>query len=497
MVKVFLIGYDYKYEIREFLKLFYPANSIEIITDIKDSTDILNKDYKNDIIISELKIKNNIITARNKIINVNKSNFKETINNIQINKNENETKIKKLIKILLKSSLFKLLQTEKNKYIPWGILTGIRPVKIAHGLMDENKTDDEIIEKLVSDKLLKKEKALLLLEIAKRERPYVYPIDKNKVSLYISIPFCPSRCIYCSFPSNSLSKYYKYKSDYLKALFIEINATANLIKEKNKKIETIYIGGGTPTCLDSDEISILIGHIIDSFNLKDLKEFTVEAGRPDTINIEKLKILKDKGVTRISINPQTMNDITLKRIGRNHSAIDVIKAYEMAEKIGFKNINMDIILGLPGENIDMLIYTMDEIKKLAPNNLTVHTLAIKRTSKLEKENYEDNNTNIVDMLEISKEYCENMGLKPYYLYRQKHMLGNLENIGYAIPGNECIYNIQIMEEKQSIIAMGAGAVSKIVFPDEDRLERVPNIKDLITYMDRVAEMPERKKIYLI
>lgn len=491
MIKLFLLGHNYEYEIKELLKLFYSVENIEVITNEKDLTNVLSQQTGQDIIINKLTIEDNIIEVYTE--GYFNGNIKRINDSYIIEPKDN--KVEKKVKRLIKSSLFKLLQEEKKKYLPWGILTGIRPVKIVHELMEKGMKDEEIINQLMTEKFIDREKALLLLEIANIEKQYIYPIDEKKVSIYISIPFCPTRCIYCSFPSNSLEKYSSYKESYLTALCVEIKAIAKVLKQKGKKIQTIYIGGGTPTTLNTDEFKILFDEIFTSLDMSDIKEFTVEAGRPDTINIHKLRFLKEKGVTRISINPQSMNDYTLNKIGRKHSVIDVIAAYEMAKEVGFKNINMDIILGLPGESTDMVIHTMEEIKKLSPNNLTVHTLAIKNSSKLKQERYINNDTklNIVKMLEITNKYSREMGLRPYYMYRQKHMIGNLENIGYAKPGNECIYNIQIMEEKQTIIAMGAGAVSKIVFPRENRLERVPNVKNLEQYIERVEEMVERKK----
>jgi len=495
MVKVFLAGHNYEYEIKELLKLFYSIEDICFIHNTSDSMDILKKQYTEDIIVNNLMIKDDIITISTGV-NLN-GNIKNTTDTIPVDDKDNN--INKKIKTLIKSSIFKLLQEEKNKYVPWGILTGIRPVKIVHELMEKDIGDTEIIHQLMFEKFVTKEKALLLLEVAKRERHYIYPIDEKKVSLYISIPFCPTRCIYCSFPSNPIDKYSSYINDYLTALCMEIKGTGKLLREKNKEIESIYIGGGTPTTLNIDEFDILFNTIFNSFDISSVKEFTVEAGRPDTINMDKLRYLKKMGITRISINPQSMNDSTLERIGRNHSVQDIMDAYKIAQEVGFKNINMDLILGLPGEDVDMVTHTMEEIKKLSPNNLTVHTLAIKRSSQLKKEGSinHDPNLEIVKMLEVSNKYSRAMGLQPYYMYRQKHMVGNLENIGYCLPGHECIYNIQIMAERQSIIAMGAGAVSKIVFPKENRLERVPNVKNLEQYIERADEMVERKRNQLL
>ena len=273
------------------------------------------------------------------------------------------------------------------------------------------------------------------------------------------------------------------------------NYVAKLLEEQNKSIETLYIGGGTPTTLTPDEMDTLIKGLFERFDLSEIKEFTVEAGRPDTINREMLEVLKKNNVDRISINPQSMNDETLQKIGRNHSIQDIIDTFHLAREVGFDNINMDIILGLVDEDLSMVRNTLDKIKELSPESLTVHTLAVKRTSKL-KENLEDYELaqyeEMVKMINLAKEYAKDMGLNPYYMYRQKHMLGNLENIGYAKEGYECIYNMQIMEEKQSNYALGAGSITKFVYPDEDRIERVENVKNVEQYIQRVDEMIKRK-----
>ena len=276
----------------------------------------------------------------------------------------------------------------------------------------------------------------------------------------------------------------------------EIKGISEIIKENNKEIETLYIGGGTPTALEAKELDLVITSLFKELNLENIKEFTVEAGRPDTITKEKLQVLKKHNVSRISINPQSMNDITLEKIGRGHKVQDIIDCFNMARDLGFDNINMDIILGLVDEDVFMVENTLKQIQKLNPESLTVHTLAVKRSSTLKEniENYElTQYEEMIKMIDLSMEYAKKMGLNPYYMYRQKHMLGNLENIGYAKEGYECIYNMQIMEEKQSNYAIGAGAISKFVYVDEDRIERVENVKNVEQYIERTDEMLVRKR----
>lgn len=495
MIKVICIGHNYEYEIRELLKNFFKPKEIEIkyIPYMQYNKNLNNLKDLESTIVSILSINND------KIIVASKLNNKEEVIEEKIY-DKNDLEIKKVSKRLIKKSIFKLIQKNRNVKVPWGILTGIRPTKIVHELLEKGTSEKDILYILKNKYCVENSKANLLINIAKTEHKFVYPIDESKISIYISIPFCPTRCIYCSFPSNPLNQTSHLVGDYVKILCKEVREVGELIKDAGKTVQTIYIGGGTPTTLSVKEFDTLFKTINENINLHDLEEFTVEAGRPDTIDYEKLKFLKESNITRLSINPQSMNDSTLKKIGRDHTVKELIDSYKLATQVGFKNINMDIIVGLPGENTEMIRYTMDEIKKLNPTNLTVHTLAIKRASRLREQEKEFSSVEaneVIDMLNITKDYAEKMGLKPYYMYRQKHMVGNLENIGYAKLGYECIYNIQIMEEKQSIIALGAGAASKFTYPAENRLERVPNVKGLGHYINRVDEMIERKRKFLI
>ena len=482
MLNVILKGHDFKYEVAELIKLF--TTQFKFVD---------NKDVG-------MTLENSVVYYNDKVFSktVYLENYQAIYDSLDHRSiaGLSEQEIKKVTKETIKRSMYNVLMKKFNSYVPWGILTGIRPVKIVHTLLDKNLSDEDIRENLKTNYLISDEKIDLALNIAKRERKFIYPIDKNKISLYVSIPFCPTRCYYCSFPANPLKQFGHLKKDYIDKLIIEIKGLAKLLKETNKEIETLYIGGGTPTTLDAEEMDILIKALFKELDLSKIKEFTVEAGRPDTINREILECLKKNNVTRISINPQTMNQETLDKIGRGHSVEEIKEAFNLAREIGFDNINMDLILGLEGENVEMVRNTLEEIKKLSPESLTVHTLAIKRASKLKEKmdeyvltQYEE----MVKMIDLSMEYAKEMNLNPYYMYRQKQMLGNLENIGYAKEGYECIYNLQIMEEKQSNYALGAGSISKFVYVDEDRIERVENVKNVEQYIDRVEEMIDRKK----
>ncbi|WP_406244144.1 coproporphyrinogen dehydrogenase HemZ [Tissierella carlieri] len=378
--------------------------------------------------------------------------------------------------------------------MPWGVLTGIRPVKIVHDLLDKDINENEIIRVLAEEYKLSFDKAKLILDIGRKQREYIYPLNKDRYSLYVSIPFCPTRCLYCSFPALPIGRYENHIKEYTLKVIYEIEQISEMMK--GKKINTVYIGGGTPTAIPLMELEKIIQAIYYRFGEKNIKEFTVEAGRPDTITKEYLTMLYKNEVGRISINPQTMNDDTLKLIGRQHKSKDIIETFNLAKEIGFDIINMDLIVGLPGEEIKHIKKTLEEIQKLDPENLTIHTLSVKRGSKFKAtiDQYPLQSQNILSaMLNETREYTKDMGLEPYYLYRQKQILGNFENIGYCKAKMECIYNIAMMEEKETIMAAGMGSVSKIFFPEENRIERVPNFKDLKEYLERSSELIERKK----
>lgn len=406
------------------------------------------------------------------------------------------------IKNQIKRKLYQILSVENNCTLPWGTLTGIRPTKIAMQELLLGKRVSEIVRDLQEKYFVSQEKAKLCTYTAQTEKDILKKIDYQEGwSLYIGIPFCPTRCAYCSFTAYPISVWEKQNKTevYIEALCKEIYQVAKLMQYK--KLQTIYIGGGTPTSLTALELDKILGYLQKQFNLQDILEFTVEAGRPDSITRDKLQVLKKYKVDRISINPQTMKQKTLDIIGRKHTVEKVREEFQVARELGFQNINMDLIMGLPGESPEDIKYTMEEIAKLKPDALTIHSLALKRAARLttEKEKYLHLQIqNTWEMLEQASEICRQMGLQPYYLYRQKNMAGNFENVGYAKPGKECIYNILIMEEKQTIMACGAGTTTKLVYPLENRVERVENVKDPKLYIERLEEMIDRKyKMYRI
>ena len=401
------------------------------------------------------------------------------------------------VKCKLKHLIYSVMSKYTGKELPWGNLTGIRPTKIAYGLLEEGKTEDEVISYMENVYDCAKEKAELSIDIANRERKLLSALHyENGYSLYLGIPFCPTTCLYCSFTSYPIGLWKKRVDEYLTAMEKEIDFVSEVYKEKI--LDTVYIGGGTPTTLEPDELRRLLSYIKNKFDFSTVQEFTVEAGRADSITREKLEVLKEFGVTRISVNPQTMKEETLKIIGRRHTVEQVKEAFKLAKEVDFPNINMDLILGLPGETKEDVMHTMEEVKKLAPDSLTVHSLAIKRASKLNQwieEHGIETLNNTEKTMEIASKAAKEMGMKPYYLYRQKNMSGNLENVGYATEGNFGIYNILIMEEKQTIVAIGAGTITKRVFAD-GRIERVDSVKDVGLYIEKIDEMIERKRVLL-
>lgn len=398
-------------------------------------------------------------------------------------------------KNVVKKMFYQMLMERTGARLPWGSLTGIRPTKIALTRLEEGWSGDDIRSFMKETYMASDEKINLSLEIAAREKKLLEPLDYERgYSLYVGIPFCPTTCLYCSFTSYPISKWTGRTGLYLEALFKELEYTAG--KMKGRPLDTIYFGGGTPTSLPAEDIHAILCKLEDLFDTAHALEFTVEAGRPDSITEEKLQVLRDHGVTRISINPQTMNQKTLDLIGRRHTVEMVKERFWMAREMGFDNINMDLIMGLPEEDMDDVRHTLHEVKKLAPDSLTVHSLAIKRAARLNmfKEQYGDLKiSNTPEMIDLSAACAREMGMEPYYLYRQKNMAGNFENVGYSLPGKACIYNILIMEEMQTIAACGAGTTTKVVFPSENRRERCENVKEVEQYISRIDEMIGRKE----
>lgn len=406
----------------------------------------------------------------------------------------NEVKIREAVRRVI----FNFLKCICKKEFPWGTLIGIRPSKIALKLLLEGKNNNEIKDYYDKHYLTRADKASLCIGVAKNEMKMVNH-DSKIISVYIGMPFCPTRCAYCSFASNPIVSCGKLVKPYLEALGMEILSMGRYIKDNGLKVQCVYFGGGTPTSVSDDEFEDIMKQIYSSFiRNNDISEFTVECGRPDSISEEKLLTMKKYGVQRISINPQTMNNDTLRSIGRMHTAEEITEKFYLARNLGFNNINMDLIIGLPGEGINEVKRTCDEILKLKPDNLTVHGLCVKRGSRLHESIINNFKLKEIDQNEINAMYektvplAGGLGMKPYYMYKQKNMIGNMENVGYAPVGKEGLYNIEMIEDRQTIIAVGADAVTKVVFLEENRLERFANVKDVHEYVNRIDEMIDKK-----
>ena len=544
MIRVYAPEESFHYDIHSLIQAFYPGEEVSVKTGSDEEPDY------------------SLILKMGEGITLLLADGNGRRAEASLSADTQRSELKSAIKRLIYAALSEWL----GKTLPWGTLTGIRPTKLAMDMLREGKGEEEILSRLQGWYLVSEEKARLALEIAEREKKLLEGFSaENGYSLYVGIPFCPSRCLYCSFASNPIT--YNKKTgellrveEYLTALFQELEHCARLMK--GRRPDSIYIGGGTPTALPARDLERLLDKLAELFPAP-LAEYTVEAGRPDSITKEKLLLIRNFGAGRISVNPQTMNDETLERIGRRHTAEETIRAFMLARELGFRNINMDLILGLPGEGEKELTHTLDEIERLSPDSLTVHALAVKRASRLRealmkappppnprreaassladscappegirkcrfnqhslreqqlgaREKQTENNimltkdpntafsqhsrqeTNEAPAMDfgrlssLAEERARAMGLLPYYLYRQKNMAGNLENVGYARKGCFGAYNILMMEEVEDIVACGAGTISKRVYSD-GRIERCDDVKELAQYCGRIDEMIERKR----
>ena len=383
---------------------------------------------------------------------------------------------------------------------PWGILTGVRPAKIATALLKSGKGILKSKRVLRDEYFLSHQKAALAVAVASSEQKILKKMENKTCSIYVSIPFCPSRCSYCSFVSYTTPRLLSLIDEYIETLIDELKEACDAAKVAGLKVTTVYIGGGTPTTLDEKQLTKLLDAISSYIDVDGLLEFTLEAGRPDTITAEKLKIAKEHGVTRISVNPQTLNDDILKEIGRRHTVADFLRAYDLAKESGIRDINVDLIAGLPGDDFKSFSETIDKIIELAPTNITVHTFSVKKASDALKNNshiYSLTGGDAAKSVSYSQINTKFAGYRPYYMYRQKNTVGNLENVGFSIEGHEGLYNVYMMEEVQTIFAVGAGAVTKLVELSADsdekpRILRIFNPKYPYEYLKIRSEMREGK-----
>ncbi len=492
MIEIKITGEDYEQDIRPLVKSFYPEDTI-VITG-KEKEEVTEQPDK----FLELTIEPEQFTIHFSSLDreyMEHEDFSKLLPGAYQNPGIPD---RRMYRNYLHRKLYGMLKEETGKELPWGTLTGIRPTKQALERLVQKESRESITEYFKTEYLCSDEKTELCIRVAEKEQKLLTGIeDKDSYSIYIGIPFCPSICLYCSFSSYSLKQYESYVEPYLAALFKEIEYAGTCFPEK--KLVSIYIGGGTPTTLTADQLRRLLKKVKETFDFTYLREWTVEAGRPDSITRDKLLVLKEEGVTRISINPQSMQQKTLDLIGRKHTTEQIKEAFSLARECGHDNINMDLIIGLTGETAEDVRGTLAEIDKLSPDSLTVHTLAVKRAARLnaEMDRYRElRSREAVEMMAACQEYTKSHGYEPYYLYRQKNMAENLENIGYAKPGKEGLYNVLIMEEHHTILALGSGGSTKFNFAGTNRLERVENVKSVKDYVERIDEMIQRKKDFL-
>ena len=473
-MKLCCIGHSFRYETEKLCRLFLPFEKIEV-TDVicqEHSVAVTKQDGRN--IYASLKIgeeereKNGILSEH-------------------FNDREAEREI---------CALLFLCFVSLTDYAPkWGIVTGIRPARLYSSVIKELGSS-QAAKEYFRDKFYVNEEKISLCEETHRGEADIISMSKNdSFSLYISVPFCPTRCSYCSFVSHAVEKAEKLIPEYVDYLCKEIELTAKIAKENNLKLKTVYMGGGTPTTLTAEQLTRVLTLVRESFDFSEVSEFTVEAGRPDTVTQEKLEALKSVGVQRISINPQTMNDSVLKAIGRNHTSQQTIEAFCLARSVGFDNINMDLIAGLPGDTLDSFKDTLKKILALDPESVTVHSLSMKRSSKMNVSgSFPEIEVGRVadDMVSFARKVLTENGIAPYYMYRQSKTVGNLENVGYAKKGKECLYNVFIMDETHTILACGASAVTKMREPGGDYIERIFNFKYPYEYINRFDEIIARK-----
>lgn len=472
MLAVRLNRENFEYDIQALLKSFYPEEPLRIITPASREQEIREGEREWSVQVEEPTVRMWLAEREVEWRCEEEGGFKDCF----------------------KRFFYRCLVESTGRELPWGNLTGIRPTKLAYAMLEEGKQDQEIIEELRNTHYVNREKCELSIDIARRERELLSGIHyQGGYSLYIGIPFCPSTCLYCSFTSYPIAAHRRRVDQYIDCVIREMEFVSR--RYGDKVLDTVYIGGGTPTTLEPEQLDRLLCNLKTLFDFSTVQEFTVEAGRADSITREKLEVLRRHGVGRISVNPQTMKQETLDIIGRGATVAQVLEAYRLAREVGFDNINMDLILGLPGETEGDVQRTIDQVISLAPDSLTVHSLAIKRASRLNQwiqEHGIETLRNTDETMAIAAAGAKALDMHPYYLYRQKNMSGNFENVGYAREGKFGLYNILIMEEKQTIVALGAGSITKRVYPD-GRIERCENAKEVALYIEKIDEMIERKR----
>ncbi len=395
----------------------------------------------------------------------------------------------RMLQRIIKLSFYKAAVACAEIALPWGALTGIRPAKLASKALKEGATEAQVRRQFQKEFFVSPSRTELALDTARASLEAERQLAENDISLYVGIPFCPTRCVYCSFVSADVKRSFRLVEPYLEALHREIDAAGACIRRSGCRVKTIYIGGGTPTTLNAQQLERLIAHLRAALDLSGLAEFTVEAGRPDTISADKMRVLHEMGVDRVSVNPQSMCDEVLQAMGRSHAAEDIYRAYDIVRTSGIPIVNMDLIAGLPEDTPAGFRYTLDRVLELKPENITVHTLALKKGARLLMERHNmPTGAQTAEMLDYAWTRLRESGQRPYYLYRQKYMSGSLENIGWCVPGTEGLYNLCIMEELHTILALGAGGSTKLTDPRGGRIIRLANPKYPQQYIERIEQI---------
>ncbi len=475
---LFCISHNYHYEIENVIRLFLPFQKILVL---KEKAELLGdylytekrEENEKTTLISSFSFGGKVYESKKEYFNINDSQAE----------------------LYLAGMVLEQFISEFNFKPNWGIVTGVRPSKLMASIINEEGSE-KAVARFTQKYLAKKNKAELAFNVAKMEEHIIKTADGDSFSLYISIPYCPTRCSYCSFVSHSISndKARELIPEYVEKLCEELKATAELSKKNELYLKSVYWGGGTPTTLTHEQLDVILTEIENDFDLSRCIEYTVEAGRPDTITKEKLEVLKKHNVNRVSINPQTFNNSVLNEIGRQHTSEETVEKYKLAREVGFDVINMDLIAGLPTDTIDGFKNSVEKALSLNPENITVHTLSLKRSSTIVTEDEKGglDETITSDMVEYANSRLTECGYKPYYMYRQSKSLGNLENVGWCKENKECYYNVYMMSECQTVLSVGAGSVTKLKEPRGSQIERIFNFKFPFEYISRFDELIERK-----
>lgn len=485
-MKLILKGHDYKYAVEQILLMMYP-----------DERPIY--DVGADGFSAHISLTRGMIYATAVTLLVSDGNVYRGLSRVKTALLEDKLTTDRLLQKTIKLSFYKAALAEKSARSAtytapvWGALTGIRPGKIASNLLEKGVSPQKAKHQLEADYFVSPERAALCIDTALASNKARLSLDKRDIALYIGIPFCPTRCHYCSFVSHSVEKSMKLLDPFLEALSQELDAVAEVIASQSLRVVAVYMGGGTPTTLSADQLHRLLSHLKAAVDLSQVREYTVEAGRPDTITGEKLRVLIENGADRVSINPQTMSDSVLQAIGRRHTAAQVVEAVALARRAGFPAINMDMIAGLPGDTPETFDKSLRDILSLSPENITIHTLSLKKGTKITLEGTViPDGAAVGQMLDTAQAQLRGAGFAPYYLYRQKFMTGGFENVGWSRAGYESLYNILIMEELSTILALGGGGVTKLVRHNTGRIDRIFNLKYPYEYIDNIDRVLSQK-----